>query len=385
MIQYSKEDIKRKQFLFNDKNSLNMKIYLLFFLILINFIVNNYILISIFKSLQNLNINIISKKDKKVANFENQNSVVIKNESFGQLKSNIDPKYEFFQIKTVNEQIKKKNLTYIETLSGGFGNVGNALIMLNNWINICEKIRCKNIIAPGGGLKGVIKKPIFYKEYNITILPNTYKDKIKVDINLNYFEIFYFRSKNPLKQRLRIIRDEVFSNIPKYNASPNDLYINIRSGDIFLKAINSKYGQPPLCFYQKIINKNKYENIFIISNGHENPVVDELLKLYPKIKYLHGSVEYDISIIVNAYNFVIPFSTFSYSLIYLNNNLKNLYIYNDNFIPRHCNYTIHKMEASQKYKETILGKWNNTKEQLILMLNESCKYNNFTSFDIIKY
>ena len=65
----------------------------------------------------------------------------------------------------------------------------------------------------------------------------------------------------------------------------------------------------------KTINKNKYENIFIISNGHENPVVDELLKLYPKIKYLHCSVEYDMSIIINGYNFIIPVSTFSYNLI----------------------------------------------------------------------
>ena len=89
------------------------------------------------------------------------------------------------------------------------------------------KNKIKNIIVPGKGLNGVIKKPIFYKEYNITILPNTYKDNIKVVINLNTFEIFNFHSKNPLKQSLRIIRDEVFSNIPKYNASLNDLYIII--------------------------------------------------------------------------------------------------------------------------------------------------------------
>ena len=29
-------------------------------------------------------------------------------------------------------------------------NIGNALIMLNNLINICEKIKCKNIICPKG-------------------------------------------------------------------------------------------------------------------------------------------------------------------------------------------------------------------------------------------
>ena len=93
--------------------------------------------------------------------------------------------------------------------------------------------------------------------------------------------------------RLWIIREEVLNNIPKYVANQNDLYINIRSGDIFVNAINRNYAQPPLCFYQNIIDKNNYDNIFILSNGHENPVVDELLKLYNTIKYIHGSVEDD--------------------------------------------------------------------------------------------
>ena len=84
--------------------------------------------------------------------------------------------------------------------------------------------------------------------------------------------------------RLKIIRDEVLHNVPKYNANPNDLYINIRSGDVFIKTINRMYSQPPLCFYRKIIDENRYNNIFILSNGHENPVVDKLLDLYPKIK-----------------------------------------------------------------------------------------------------
>ena len=89
--------------------------------------------------------------------------------------------------------------------------------------------------------------------------------------------------------RLNIIREEVLSNIPKYIANPNDLYINIRSGEIFENVINCYYSQPPLCFYQKIINENRYNNIFILANGHQNPVIDKLLNLYTKIQYIHGN------------------------------------------------------------------------------------------------
>jgi hypothetical protein len=68
------------------------------------------------------------------------------------MKTNIKYDDEIFQLAEVKEQIKKKNISYIETISGGFGNIGNALIMLNNLINICENIKCKNIITPGGVL-----------------------------------------------------------------------------------------------------------------------------------------------------------------------------------------------------------------------------------------
>lgn len=184
-----------------------------------------------------------------------------------------------------------------------------------------------------------------------------------------------------MNMRLRIIRNEVLRNIPKYNPGKNDLYINIRSVDIFVTVINKNYAQPPLCFYKKIINENKFEKIFILSNGHENPNVDALLKLYPKIKYIHGSLEEDISVIIYAYNFVMPVSTFPMTLINLNYNLINLYLYNiANYQLNNIYYKVHIMEPSFNYKNKMKGKWENTEEQLFLMLNESCLDNKFNVY-----
>ena len=141
----------------------------LFILALFSYIIIHYcILNDFFKNYQN--------------KFINKN---IRTTSFGYLsKTNIDFSDEFFQIREVQEQIYKKNLTFIETISGGAGFVGNALIMLNGLINICEKIRCRNIITPEG-LQSIIKKPIVYKDYNITIFPYSYKNKTKIDIQLS--------------------------------------------------------------------------------------------------------------------------------------------------------------------------------------------------------
>ena len=208
---------------------------IIFFIFIL--IIHDYILLSFLKKIPQFFIN-----EKQKTHNNNIN------------KTSLDFKDEFFRIKTVKEQINKKNLTFIQTLSGGYGHCGNALIMLNNLINICENIKCQNIITPGG-LERIIKNPIFYKEYNITIFPSENKEKIPVDIILNKHDAFWFHyRKKPHFNRLKIIREEVLNNIPKYIAKPNDLYINIRSGDIFKKKINHMYSQPPLCFYQKIIN-----------------------------------------------------------------------------------------------------------------------------------
>ena len=70
------------------------------------------------------------------------------------------------------------NLNNIETISGGQGNVGNTLIVLNKLINICEKIKCINIISPMG-LDSTIEKPILYKDFNnLNILSHYYAHKI---------------------------------------------------------------------------------------------------------------------------------------------------------------------------------------------------------------
>lgn len=253
--------------------------------------------------------------------------------------------------------------------------------MLNNLINICENIKCKNVITPGKSLEKIIKRPIFYKEKNITIWPNLYKDKINVDILINLDNIFYFNYKNKrIYNRLKIIREEVIANIPKFENTPDDLVIHIRSGDVFIdQEINRNYGQPPLCFYQKVIDDNNFKNIYLISNGNENPTVNKLLTLYPKIKFIHRTIEEDISVIIYSYNLVMSISTFPLTLVRLNNHLKKMFVYSlMNYDFKDENFTIYKMEPSQNYLNKIQRKWNNTKEQIDLMINENCSKTNLS-------
>ena len=341
------------------------KLFILILIIIINF----YIILIVFNNLH------ASCKDFKKINLNRNDSYA----NFCQMKTNIEYNDDFFQLTEVREQIKRKKISYIKTISGGYGNIGNGLIILNNLINICENIKCKNVITPS--LDNIIKKPIIYKEKNIIIWPNSCKDKINVDIQINNLDtIFYFNYRNKkIYNRLKIIREEVISNIPIFNNTPNDLVIHIRSGDVFVNHINMDYGQPPLCFYQKIINDNKFRNIYLTTNGHENPTVDKLLQLYPKIKFINGTLEDSISAIIYSYNSVMSISTFPFTLIKLNNNLRKIFVYSlydYNF--KDANFTIYRMQASQNYLNNIQGKWKNTKEQRDLMINENCSNANLS-------
>jgi len=132
-------------------------------------------------------------------------------------------------------------------------------------------------------------------------------------------------------------------------------------------------------FLSKIIDDNKFKNIYLMSNGHENPTVNTLLALYPKIKFIHGTVEEDISVIIYSYNLVMPISTFPLTLVRLNNHLMKIFVYSlMNYDFKDENFTIYKMEPNQYYLNKIQGKWNNTKEQKDLMINENCSITNLS-------
>ena len=307
-------------------------------------------------------------------------------------------KDEFLNLDSIKSQIEEKNLTSFETLYGGNGKMGNALFIMNNLINICENIKCKNVIIPetlGDIIKNKIKINFSkHKKNEITILPPSYKKEMNITLNLNGYLVFIFRYKDKKhKLFLDTVKDEVLNNLPAYKANPDDLYINIRSGDVFVNVMHSSYSQPPLCFYQKIIQENKYQNIYLISNGKENPLVDILLKLYPNIKYMHGTPIEDMSVLVNVYNLVLPISSFPYAVIRFNDNLKNLFIYDimvetisirwyaEDYYFKNMKFNIYKMKPSSNYENIMKGKWKKSKIQLDLMINEDCINN---SFEIIE-
>ena len=166
--------------------------------------------------------------------------------------------------------------------SGGLA-FGNNLLCINKLIFFCEIIKCNEIVLEGPSF-WFIKNNITLGDYNITI------NKIKRKNHLNNYNdretvyctssnIYYYLPKIKPKINIHLLKNEIIKNLPRLSISKNDLYIYIRSGDIFSTArIHRNYAQPPLCFYQSVIINFKFKNIFILSIDHSNPVIKILVE-----------------------------------------------------------------------------------------------------------
>jgi len=295
-----------------------------------------------------------------------------------------------------NELFKKvkKNLTYVDFLYiKGQARLGNYFICINNAIIFCELLGCKKIIFEKNN-NAFIKRKIFYKKYKFSIESNQAFNCINNNSLIIDKWFFFYLNFSCLGKvnRFNLFKEEVLNNLPKIKIHPDDLYIYIRSGDIFSinKPSINTYSQPPLCFYQSILNSFHFRKVNIISEDKLNPVIHILLNNYPFIKYKKNSIKIDVANLANSFNIVSAKSSFLISIIKLNDNLHFLWEYNfyklsERYFHLHSsvysfsyNYTIYKMEPSLIYKK-YLNIWSNSTLQREIMIKDKCvKY-----FDII--
>ena len=285
----------------------------------------------------------------------------------------------------------KKNFSLDNVYITEYNRLGNALLALNRVIFYCDILKCKRIFVHKCYLK-YIKNTIYDKEYNLTIEYLSPEKRKNLTSLFHWPYAYYLILKIRPQNRFEVFKEEILKNLPHPEIDKKDLYIHIRNGDIYKHPKRGKsYGQPPLCFYKKVIESKKFNNVYIIAENDKYPIIKRLVNDYKNVKYNKSSLRQDASKIVYAYNIVTSISSFATSLIKLNDNLKYLWEYDIYHTPTRFNhlhysisnfkrkYTIYKMAPSTIYKETMY-RWGGTKEQLDLMINDTCP----NDFEIIK-
>ena len=271
-------------------------------------------------------------------------------------------------------------------------NFGNSMVLLNNLLYYCEILDIKTIYL-NKNRKWPIYQNFTSNKININLI-----SPLNCDLNKNNIFIFdkkliYFQSIFKPEIRINILKDQIKKYLPKINIIEKDLYIHVRSGNIFqyIDRKNINYAQPPLCFYETVLNNFKFRNIYILAIDKSNPIINKLIEHFPQIILTQNLLEQDISILSNAYNIIGSMSSFLTTLIIINENLKNFWEYDNyrlsqKYLHLHhdiyqypINYTIYKMKSSLKYMNTMFP-WRSSKIQIDLMLNERCN----KKFEIIE-
>ena len=293
-------------------------------------------------------------------------------------------------IKYLSEK-NKKNITLSKTFFCKCGfRFGNLMSVLNKILFYSDIIGFNHIILNGDNF-WFIKNKTYIEKYNLTIEVDDeikYNNSINKDITyIDACSMFYYSYKIKTDIRVNYLKDEIIRNLYNVKTFPDELYIHVRSGDIFSSCIQHFYAQPPLCFYQKILNNFKFNKIILISEQKNNPVINYLLKQYPQIVYNKNSLKVDLSYLINAYNIVGSISSLVLIVLQLNENVKNVWDFNiyknsEKIFHYHYdlykyphNFTIFRMEPSEYYK-TKMYYWRLTMKQRYLMVNEKCE-NNF--------
>jgi hypothetical protein len=278
-----------------------------------------------------------------------------------------------------------KNITKVKYIFFGPSlRFGNMIKFLEKAIYYCHIIDCKKIFLDKKKI-WFIRKNLKIKKYKMSIEIKNEKDIITYDtIIIDKTDNFFNYNKyTKYEYNLDIFKNEIIANLPKLKINKNDLYIYIRSGDIFIKP-HRFYSQPPLCFYKKILDNYDFNKIYLITENMNNPVINQILNYFPNIIYNKNKIQMDISLLVHAYNIVGANSSFLSNILRININLLFLWMFQflirKNIKKTKFNinkfYSLNKikifyMYSSKRYYEEMKI-WNNTKSQRDLMLNENC-------------
>ena len=265
----------------------------------------------------------------------------------------------------VNQTTKKNKVIKINKW---FGRLGNNIYQVINFIHLAIELDC-NIIIPS--------HEFFNKQY-IKIndmVQGASSEVLFVDDATFFMDTTYIENKfnnknifNKNKEKALNILKDLF--IIKYKDIPDcnddDLYIHIRSGDIFIGEGSPSYTQPPLDFYVKIIESNKFNKIYILAEDDLNPCINILLKKYPNIVWNKTQLIDDIKLIMKCKNFIYGKSLLTTHILLFNEGLIKSWdpsMYNfDGY------YEAITKANNMTYYKGIFNIWYNKPEQLKVMI-----------------
>ncbi len=154
--------------------------------------------------------------------------------------------------------------------------------------------------------------------------------------------------------------------------------IHVRGGDVFGVGPPGVYVQPPIAFYQAVLSLPQYEGyrIVLCAEDRSNPVIDILRRQFKTRLELITNLQKSVAAIIGAQHLVLGHSSFSEMLSLMAPDLVSVYFpfctIRESLYPdlRATGWGVSAI--CYEYDNYIsVGEWQNTPEQIQLMVNFS--------------
>lgn len=177
---------------------------------------------------------------------------------------------------------------------------------------------------------------------------------------------------------------------PASRKLPNShLVIHLRGGDVFGPRKPSSYGQPPLAFYERILDHEDWSAVSVVHQDEKNPVLKPLLETCKTrgipVTTHSGAVRDDIAELLRASTLVAGRGTFMPAVVGLSRNVKRVFYFHDKFSlhpPVADVELIRVTDAEGTYVRDVLSNnWENSDYQRDLMLHYPPSNLEFSTLD----
>jgi hypothetical protein len=117
----------------------------------------------------------------------------------------------------------------------------------------------------------------------------------------------------------------------KLDMQPDEIVMQFRSGDIWKQSPNSHYGQPPLAYYNAVLQHGNWTNVTIITEPYApermHPLVTTLAATLPDLVHIHSSQTFrdDLQLALCACTLVLSRSTLEAMILWHSSKLETVY------------------------------------------------------------
>ena len=280
--------------------------------------------------------------------------------------------YYIFQA-IINRSLNLRKLQpSIENIKGfivyPYNRFGNHVYQFTRILQYCKLLNFKKVIVPHNYL--FFKNDFYVDDIHVQI------GKIKIRTRKYIKGFFYWPVPGvPLNfSIINLYKNEFLKSFSNISLGENDLYLHLRSGDIFVTSDHSNYAQPPLQYFVDVINYKNWTNVYLLTQNFINPVILGLLEKNVTFIDTNFNFTKSIHLIVNSFNLAIGRTTFGLALSFLSRNLNLLFTFNcpTNKLPSHFN-----CDPDDSYVDNVLNQWRHSSDQIVLLFTSKCRHWNF--------